>query len=182
MFYVAVATVPLWAAVDPRRLAAIAVPASIFILGNAAAVEHDASTAAFEPFFSVQLPEVISSLEQQGLTHGYAAYDEASPMTLKSDFSLQVRPVTEQFLTDDDRCAQPICPYAYNSVADWYSGGGGPTFILVDPEMVRLGQPPPDTLELPANVLHVGRFAIYVYTDDVVAHMGLPRKFTRPLL
>ncbi len=182
MFYVAVATVPLWAAADPRRLAAIAVPASVFILGNAAAVEHDASIGAFEPFFSVQLPDVISFLEQQGLTHGYAAYDEASPMTLKSDFKLQVRPVTQQFLTDDDRCAQPICPYAYNGVADWYGGSSGPTFILVDPEMVRLGVPPPDTLELPANVLHAGRFAIYVYTDDVVTHMGLPRKFTRPLL
>jgi hypothetical protein len=181
MFYVAVATVPLWAALDPRRLAAIAVPASVFILGNAAAVEHDASTGAFEPSFSVQLPEVISFLEQQGLAHGYAAYDEASPMTLKSDFQLQVRPVTEQFLTDDERCAQPICPYAYNSVSDWY-GGGGPTFILIDPEMVRLGQPPPDTLDPPANVLHVGRFAIYVYADDVATHMGMPRKFTRPLL
>jgi hypothetical protein len=181
MFYVAVATVPLWAALDPRRLAALAVPASVFILGNAAAVEHDASTGAFEPFFSVQLPGVISFLEQQGLTHGYAAYDEASPMTLKSDFELQVRPVTEQFLADDERCAQPICPYAYNSVSDWYGGRGGPTFILVDPEMVRLGQPPPDTLDPPANVLHVGRFAIYVYADDVAAHMGIPRKFTRPL-
>ncbi len=182
MFYVAVATVPLWAAADRRRLAAIAVPASVFILGNAAAVEHDASTGAFEPSFSVQLPEVISFLEQQGLTHGYAAYDEASPMTLKSDFQLQIRPVTEQFTSDDERCAQPICPYAYNSVSDWYGGGGGPTFILIDPYMVRLGQPPPDTLDPPANVLRVGRFAIYVYADDVVAHMGVPRKFTRPLL
>ncbi|HEY4887964.1 MAG TPA: hypothetical protein VIJ58_05230, partial [Candidatus Dormibacteraeota bacterium] len=181
MFYVAVATVPLWAALDPRRLAAIAVPASVFILGNATAVEHDASSGAFENSFSAQLPEVISFLEQQGLTHGYAAYDEASPMTLKSNFKLLVRPVTEQFLTDNERCAQPICPYAYNSVSDWYRGGGGPTFILVDPEMVRLGQPPPDTLDPPANVLHMGRFAIYVYADDVAARMGMPRKFTRPL-
>ena len=182
MFYVAVATVPLWAAADPRRLAAIAVPASVFILGNAAAVENDASTGAFENSFSVQLPELISFLEQQGLTHGYAAYDEASPMTLKSDFQILVRPVTEQFTTVDDMCAQPICPYAYNSVADWYGSSGGPTFILVDPDMARLGQPPPDSLDFPATVLHVGRFAIYVYADDVAAHMGLPRKFTRPLL
>lgn len=182
MFFVAVATVPLWAAADPRRLAAIAVPASVFILGNAAAVEHDASTGAFENSFSAQVPAVISFLEQQGLTHGYAAYDEASPMTLKSDFQIQVRPLGEQFATVDDMCAQPICPYAYNSVADWYGGSSGPTFILVDPDMVRLGQPPPDNLDPPAKVLRFGRFAIYVYADDVVAHMGLPRKFTRPLL
>ena len=182
IFFVAVATVPLWAAQDPRRLAAIAVPASVFILGNAVSVEQDASSGWFENSFSVQLPEVISFLEMQGLTHGYAVYDEASPMTLKSDFQLQVRPVTDQFASEDEKCAQPICPYAYNSVSDWYRGGSGPTFILLDPEMARLGQPPPDTLDPPVNVLHVGRFAIYVYADDVALHMGIPRKFTRPLV
>jgi hypothetical protein len=182
MFFVAVATVPLWAAQDPRRLAAIAVPASVFILGNAASVEQDASSGWFENSFSVQLPEVISFLEAQGFTHGYAAYDEASPMTLKSDFHLLVRPVTEQFVTADEMCAQPICPYAYNSVSDWYGGGVGPTFILFDPEMARLGLPPPDALDPSVTVLHAGRFTIYVYADDVASHMGIPRKFTRPLL
>jgi hypothetical protein len=182
MFFVAVATVPLWAAQDPRRLAAIAVPASVFILGNAASVEQDAGTGWFQNSFSVQLPEVISFLEAQGLTRGYAAYDEATPITLKSDFRLLVRPVTEQFLTTADNCAQPICPYAYNSVSDWYGGGAGPTFILFDPEMARLAQPPPDALDPPVNILHVGRFAVYVYLDDVASHMGLPPKFTRPLL
>jgi hypothetical protein len=182
LFFVAVATVPLWAAQDPRRLAAIALPASVFILGNAASVEQDSGSGWFENSFSVQLPDVISFLELQGLTRGYAAYDEASPMTLKSDFQLLVRPVTDQFASDDERCAQPICPYAYNSVSDWYGGGGGPTFILVDPYMDRLGQPPPDTLDLAVNVLHAGRFTVYVYADDVAAHMGIPTKFTRPLL
>ena len=182
MFFVAVAMVPVWAAQDPRRLAAIAVPASVFILGNAVSVEQDASARWFENSFSVQLPNVISFLEAQGLTRGYAAYDEASPMTLKSDFHILVRPVTEQFASDDDRCAQPICPYAYNSVSDWYRGSPGPSFILLDPEMARLGQPPPDALDPAVNVLHVGRFAIYVYSDDVALHMGIPRKFTRPLL
>ena len=182
MFFVAVATVPLWAAQDPRRLAAIAVPASVFILGNAASVEQDASTGWFENSFSVQLPQVISFLELQGFTHGYAAYDEASPMTLKSDFHLLIRPVTDQFASDDEKCAQPICPYPYNSVSDWYRGVSGPTFIIVDPEMVRLGQPPPDTLDRSVDVLHAGRFAIYVYADDVALHMGIPPKFTRPLL
>ncbi len=176
------ATVPLWAGQDSRRLAAIAVPASIFIIGNATSVEQDASAGWFENSFSVQLPGVISFLEAQGLTRGYAAYDEASPMTLKSDFHILVRPVTEKFASDDDRCAQPICPYAYNSVSDWYRGSPGPSFILLDPEMARLGQPPPDTLDSAVNVLHVGRFAIYVYSDDVALHMGIPRKFTRPLL
>jgi hypothetical protein len=182
MFFVAVATVPLWAAQDPRRLAAIAVPASVFILGNATSVEQDASSSWFENPFSVALPDAIAFLELQGLTRGYAAYDEASPMTLKSEFHLLVRPVTEEFLTGDETCAQPICPYAYNSVADWFSGAGGPTFILYDPGIPHLGQPPPDTLDPPVTVLHTGRFTIYVYADDVALRMGIPRKFTRPLI
>src|SRR5258708_33345525 len=182
MFLVAVAMVRVWAAQAPGRLAAIAVPASVFILGNAVSVEQDGSAGWFENSFSVQLPDVISFLEAQGLTRGYAAYDEASPMTLKSDFHILVRPVTEQFASDDDRCAQPICPYAYNSVSDWYRGSPGPRFILLDPEMARLGQPPPDALDPAVNVLHVGRFAIYVYSDDLALPMGIPRKVTRPLL
>jgi hypothetical protein len=182
MFYVAVATVSLWAAQDPRRLAAIAVPASVFILGNAASVEQNASSVSFENPFSLRLPDVIALLEQQGLKQGYAAYDEASPITLKSDFRLLVRPVTEEFLTADESCAQPICPYAYNSVADWYGGGSGPTFILYDPGIPHLGLPPPDLLDPPVSLFHLGRFTIYVYADDVSLHMGLPRKFTRPLL
>jgi hypothetical protein len=182
MFFVAIATVPLWAGQDPRRLAAIAVPASVFILGNAASVEQAATAGSFENPFSVALPDVIAFLEVQGLTRGYAAYDEASPITLKSDFHLLVRPVTEEFLTGDEMCAQPICPYAYNSVADWYGGGNGPTFILYDAGIPHLGQPPADTLDAPVGVLHVDRFAIYVYADDVAGHMGMPRKFTRPLL
>jgi len=107
-------------------------------------------------------------------------------MTLKSNFELRVRPVTQQFLTADDTCGPPapgaICPYAYDSVSDWYRGDRGPTFILIDPEMVRLNQPPADSLEAPTAVYKVDRFTIYVYADDVAAHMGTPRKFTRPLL
>jgi hypothetical protein len=182
MFYVAVGTVPLWAASSPRRLAAIAVLASAFILTNAAAVEHDASTGAFEPSFNAALPTAIAFLEQNGLTRGYAVYDEASPMTFKSDFRLQVRPVTELFAAADETCSAAICPFAYNSLSDWYLGSGGPTFILLDPGMVLLSDPPPDSLDPPAAVYHVDRFVIYVYGDDVAAHMGLPPKFTRPLL
>ena len=182
MFYVAVATVPLWAAANPRRLAIVAVPVAVFILGNAAAVEGDARSSAFENSFSVDVPDLIAFLEARGLTYGYAAYDEASPISVKSDFRLQLRPVTELFTSADEQCAQSICPYAYNSVSDWYGGRAGPSFIVVDPEMVRLGQAPPDTLDTPVEVLHQGRFTIYVFPDDVAVHMGLPRKFTRPLL
>jgi hypothetical protein len=48
--------------------------------------------------------------------------------------------------------------------------------------MVRLAQPPSDTLDPPVSVLHAGRFVIYVYADDVASHMGIPPKFTRRLL
>ena len=31
------------------------------------------------------------------------------------------------------------------------------------------------------TVYHVGRYEIYVYADDVAAHMGTPPRFTRSL-
>lgn len=186
LFFVGAAAVPMWAAASPRRAAALALPAAVLILANAAAVEHDATTGAFEPSFSFALDEPISFLEAHGLTHGYAAYDEASPMSWKSGFALHVYPVTELFVAPGDLCGPPspgrVCPYAYNSFSSWYEGKGGPTFILVDPYMVRLGQPPPDALDTPTGVYQVGRFRIYVYPDDVASHMGMPERFTRPLI
>src|SRR4029077_18084875 len=122
MFYVAVATVPMWAAANQRRLALLSVPAGLFTLANAAAVEHDAGNGAFGPFCSPQLADPIAFLEKHGLTRGYAAYDEASPMSFKSDFALHVYPVTEVLLSPDDSCGQSICPFAYNAVSDWYGG------------------------------------------------------------
>ena len=186
MFFVAVGTVPIWAATGTRRAAAVAVPAAFFILSNAAAVDHNADARLFRPSFIDGLDAAIAFLEQHGLTHGYAAYDEASPISWKTDFGVEIYPITEVLVSPDDSCGSTgspaVCPFAYDSVSDWYRSGGGPTFILIDPQLYRLTQPPPDSLDKPIAVYNVGRFVIYVYADDVAAHMDLPRRFTRPLL
>jgi hypothetical protein len=181
MFYVAAATVPLWAASSPLRMAIVAAPATLLILANASSVDSDAAARAFEPSFSSSLDAPIAFLEQHHLTRGYAAYDVAAPITLKTDFALDVYPVTEVFVSPDDGCGGAICPFAYNSVSDWYRGDGGPTFILIDPDLYRLVQPPPPSLDVVVTVYDVGRYQIYVYADDVASHMGTPRRFTRPL-
>ena len=107
-------------------------------------------------------------------------------MTWKSNLGVHIYPVTEAFGTVDDRCrpqgSATVCPFTYNSVSDWYAGASGPTFILVDPTVQYLHDPPADSLETPSEILRVDRFVIYVYNDDVASHMGTPRKFTRPLL
>lgn len=185
-FFVAAATVPLWVGARTVRAALVAAPAAFLILANAASVDHDARAGAFEPFFSFGLDAPIVFLESHGLWHGYAAYDEASPISLKTDFSMHVYPATETFVTFGDTCGPPpagsICPYAYNSVSDWYSADRGPTFILVDPYMVRLNQPPPAALDQAIAIYQVGRFTIFVYPDDVATHMGTPERFKRPLI
>ena len=181
MFYAVAATLPIWAARDPLRLAVLAAPATLLILANAASVDSTAASGRFEPSFSPSLSEPIAFLEQHGLTHGYAAYDDAAPMSFKTDLGLRVYPVTEVFVSPDDQCGGAICPFAYNSLSDWYRGDGGPTFILVDPGIKHLDQPPPPGLDQVVTVYHVGRYEIYVYADDVAAHMGTPPRFTRSL-
>ena len=184
LFFVAVATVPAWCDARPLRSAAVAAPAVLMILSNAAAVDHAASIAAFEPPFG--LTSTIAFLEEQHLDRGYAAYEEASTMSLKTDFALHVYPVTELFVTPSDTCGPPpkgaICPYAYNSESTWYTGSSGPTFILVDPALVRLSRPPPPELDVVAATYHIDRFTIFVYADDVASHMGTPQRFTRSLI
>ena len=181
MFYAVAATLPIWAARAPLRLAVIAAPATLLILANAASVDTTAAGGRFGPSFSPSLSEPITFLQQHGLTRGYAAYDDAAPMSFKTDFALHLYPVTEVFVGPDDECGDAICPFAYNSLSDWYRGDGGPTFILVDPGIKHLDQPPPPGLDQVVTVYHVGRYEIYVYADDVAAHMGTPRRFTRSL-
>ena len=185
MFFAAVATVPLWAAGGTLRRALVAAPAMVLILANASAVDQTAADRGFEPSFSPSLSAPIAFLEQHGLDHGYAAYDFAAPMSWKTDFALRVYPVTQVFVSPDDQCGPPvpgaICPFAYNSLSDWYRGDGGPTFIIVAPGVAHLGVPPPPDLDTVVTVYKVGGYLIYVYADDVAAHMGTPRRFTRPL-
>lgn len=186
MFFVAAASVPLWAGSNAVRAAVVALPAALVILANAASVDHDARAGSFEASFSFALDAPIAFLESHGLRHGYAAYDEATPMTLKSNFALHVYPATELFVTEGDTCGPPprgsICPYAYNSVSDWYGSYAGPTFILVDPYVGRVNHAPPAELDRVVASYQVGRFTILVYPDDVAAHMGTPVRFTRPLI
>jgi len=181
LFYAVAATLPIWAARSPLRLAVVAAPATLLILANASSIDSTAAAGRFGPSFSPSLSAPITFLEQHGLTHGYAAYDDAAPMSFKTDFALHVYPVTEVFVGPDDQCGGAICPFAYNSLSDWYRGHGGPTFILVDPGIKHLDQPPPPGLDQAVAVYHVGHYDIYVYADDVAAHMGTPRRFTRPL-
>ncbi len=182
MFYVVVGTLPLWAAASERRLVIIAIPTTLFIAANAFAVDAAAATGRFEPAFSSGLAQPIAFLESHGLKNGYAAYDEASPMSYKTDFALHVAPVTDQFVSTEDECGTPICPFAYDSISDWYGHHGGPTFILIDTALSRMNRPPPSELDSIIATYDVGRFVIYVYTDDVASHMGVPPRFTRPLL
>ncbi len=182
MFYVAVGTLPLWAAASERRLAIVAIPATLFIATNAFAIDAAAAAGGFEPAFSPGLAEPIAFLESHGLKNGYAAYDEASPISYKTDFALHVAPVTDRFLSTEDQCGTPICPFAYDSISDWYGHDGGPTFILIDTALSRMNRPPPSDLDSSIATYDVGRFVIYVYGDDVATHMGVPPRFTRPLL
>ena len=182
MFYAVAATVPLWAASANGRAALVALPAALLIVANGAAVDRVAGGRGFEPSFSPGLAEPIAFLEQHGLTRGYAAYDEASPISYRSDFALHVYPVTDQPATSEDVCGTAICPFAYNSISDWYRGDTGPTFILIDTSLSRMNHAPPAQLDTPIATYKVGRFLIYVYADDVAGHMGVPPRFTRPLL
>lgn len=186
MFFVAAATVPLWVGDRAIRGAIVAAPAALLILTNAASVDRDARAGNFEPIFSFALDAPISFLDSHGLSYGYAAYDEASPLSLKTDFHVHVYPVTEWFVTEGDTCGPPpqgaVCPYAYNSVSDWYKGHSGPSFILVDTYMYRLNHAPPPTLDHVTATYQFGRFTVFVYDDDVASHMGTPVRFKRPLI
>ncbi len=185
MFFAAAATVPLWTAGSTLRAALVAAPAVLLILANAASVDRAAADRSFEPTFTPSMSAIIAFLEQHGLDRGYTAYEFASPITWNTDFALRIYPVTQDLVAPDDQCGSPapgaVCPFAYNSLSQWYRGSYGPTFILVAAGVVRLEQPPPPGLDTVVAMYQLGNFSIYVYADDVAGHMGTPRRFTKPL-
>jgi len=83
------ATLPIVAARSQTAMIGVGVGVGLLCLLSTI----DLRTPPAMPPYTVDLPAVISALQERGLTRGYAAYGSASALTYKSNGSLAVRPV-----------------------------------------------------------------------------------------
>jgi len=111
---------------------------------------------------------LASTLESLHVDHGYASYWQGDMLTWQSDGRVVSRAV---FQRAGCGASEPgwFCPYTVNTVASWYAPtGAGPTFLIVDSPSLYLPSPLPPELK-PRQVLHVDRFIVYVFDQDIGA-------------
>ncbi|HZO96331.1 MAG TPA: hypothetical protein VFB42_03070 [Gaiellaceae bacterium] len=155
---VAVAAAPAGAG----RRAAVTFGAAVVALGSVVALAR-----SFDPAPGDRMArELLSFLEGEGLTVGYASYWDAVPLTWRSRFRVQVYPV----LTCR-RAPHGLCTYPVHVISSWYRPRRGVrTFLVADH---RYGPPDPGrTLGGTAEVVSFEHYSVYVYDYDIAANLA----------
>lgn len=110
---------------------------------------------------------LITLLRARGLEKGYGGYFDASSVTWRSRYAVQVRPVLE--------CGNPdgadLCPFFLMRVASWYEPASGPTYLVVNPTGSFVTREPKG-LGPPVERVSVGVLTLLVYPYDIASRFG----------
>ena len=107
-------------------------------------------------------PQILSALEREHVRYGYASYWDALPLTLHSNGSLQVAPVSQY-----EPPKLTLCAFQLNSAAGWYrSHPGLPSFVIVDRETLFVTVGPPGIGPW-RKVIPFGPIELYISSADV---------------
>ena len=151
------------------RWIAPAVTAGVCVLAFGAAValaRGDATTPASNwPERPLQA-QLEAALKPFGVTKGYAAYWDAAPITWGTHLRLQVFPVHRC-----DNASPVLCRFDFHNVGSWYRPAPGRSFLIVDPTNADMVGGPDPAAGMPLRQLTVGRLQVYVYRDDIAAHI-----------
>ena len=159
------ALVPLVAATSWLRTAVASTAVAVVGLYGVTVLAA-ATPGTFQPSQGAQL--LADTLAALHVDHGYAGYWQGDMLTWQSDGRVVSRSVWQR-----PSCGAGeqgwFCPYTVNSIASWYAPSGrGPSFLVVDHPSHYLPWPLPPELK-PARVLHVDRFLVYVFDEDIGA-------------
>ena len=159
-FYAVVAVIPLWAAHGNTRQLLAGLAAAAFCVASAFSLVSLVGIHYFQPTFTVDLPQVIPTLEAHRLTRGYAGYWEANPISWQTEGGVSTYPVWD---------TPAMHRFVSNVDTSWYDSGDPRTasFLLIDPGAPNVTQTPNPPLGTPLDTIRVGRFIILVYSQDI---------------
>jgi hypothetical protein len=165
LLYAAAAIIPLYAAGNRWREAAVLLGTCVFALSGIASLLQRIPT--HEPSPTTGVANAIASVAvAHDLKYGYAEYWDAAPITWATGLRVRVYPVS---ICDEN---QHLCPFDLHVISSWYTPRVGiRSFLIVDPAhpLIR-AQPltaPPHYLGRPSAIYHVERIAMYVYPYDI---------------
>jgi hypothetical protein len=166
-FYALAALLPALLLTTGRRWAAGALAATAIALGSAAAMP--AYLGSVEPQNSTAV--LVQFLAKHDLTHGYAGYPDASPVTWQSGGRIESRPILQG---GNCRTVGELCPDTLWSAQRWYRPIASSSFVVVDPTGQYVRHRPGQKYGKPSAIYQVGRWTVYVYPYDVATRFGPP--------
>jgi hypothetical protein len=154
-------------ALNGRRLQLACVAISVFCLASTYGVATGDVERQSGAAVTRDGDAVISIVESQGLTRGYGGYFDASSMTWRARYRIQVRPVLE--------CGNPhgadLCPFFLMRIASWYRPHPGRTFLVVNPTGAFVVHEPAG-LGPPVARYRAGALVVLVYPYDIASRFG----------
>ncbi|HEV3232207.1 MAG TPA: hypothetical protein VG245_08130 [Candidatus Dormibacteraeota bacterium] len=163
------ATVPLRLGRRPGLAPALLLAVAAVAAGNAAALPAMARDLA--PAHQ-RAARIVALLTANGLTHGYAGYDEALPVVWLSGGRIESRQVQQGRSCQDARPGS-LCRGDRNFSSAWYRPLPGPSFVIADTDpCVCLRGQPGAWFGTPTAVYRSGTLTVYVYDHDVAAEIA----------
>jgi hypothetical protein len=165
IIFAVAATIPVYAKCGERARLVVLAGITVFALTSTIAVLRGGSLREITtgPTRRVAL-QVADAAERLGVTHGFAGYWDASPLTWSSHSRVKIAPYYA--------CANKMCPGPVNLIGSWYTlSPGERTFLLIDPgHALSLPAPPPE-LGPASRVDHLGKLTMYVYDYNIALYM-----------
>jgi hypothetical protein len=110
-----------------------------------------------------QAPKIMQTLEQRGVTRGYAGFWDAGNLSWQTGMRLAVSPV--------GNCGGELCANKFFTIRSWYEPNGGPTFLLIDPTNAFIHAPA--FVSQAAATYRFGLLVVYVFDDDIATHIRI---------
>jgi hypothetical protein len=171
-YYAVAAVLVVAAGTGAWRRAAVAAGVALVALSGVASLEREdiqlATSGRPGPLESVALADLV---REEHLSHGYAGYWNAAPLTWQSETRARVYPITGCAPSAPEKAA--FCPHPNYGIDSWYEPDPqARTFLVVGGTPADV--PAPDRrFGSPERAVRLGHLGVVVYGHDIAA--GLSR-------
>lgn len=167
VFYAAVALLVLLVAHHPRLRGVLVAGMLVYCFAGVVGMAEGTATENPSHLPGSRIADDVASIAaREHLSHGYAGYWDAAPITWASHLRVHVYPVMQ--------CPAGVCQFYLHTIAAWYRPHPGErSFLLTDPTQLYMQSLPP-VLGRPSASYRIGQVTMWVYPYDVASRIAPP--------
>jgi hypothetical protein len=165
VFYAAVALVMLLVAHHPRLRGVLVAGMLVYCFAGVVGMAKGTATENPSGLPGSRIANAVASIAaREHLSHGYAGYWDATPITWASHLRVHVYPVLQ--------CPAGVCQFYLHTIAAWYRPHPGErSFLLTDPTQLYMPSLPP-VLGRPSVSYRIGQVTMWVYPYDIASRIA----------